>query len=285
MGGDEVRRRVVVRAEGDEIADPRIGRGRGPPDLQVRVDRFDRFGGGFIELEIVVLRPVAEGVQIRLVPDLEEPLPHLRQAVTLNPMRDELADQQRPVRIVFRRADVGAVVEHRLVPRRQGAGHEAQFDKRPHADRQQKIKNLIGVEERIEQRLAFGGQGAHVIAQQAVKAHMAKAQFMVRAPHLRLPVGAQCDGRVVAADGMFPKVRQRRGRRGKVALEIGGRSSVFRRGFGRIAHGLDASWRTISSAISAGFAPTSTVIGCSSGVGASRLANWLSSRLTGMKCP
>ena len=41
---------------------------------------------------------------------------------------------------------------------------------------------------------------------------------------------------------------------------------------------------TISATVSAGRPPVSTVIECSSGVGSCKIANWLSSSATGMKC-
>jgi hypothetical protein len=55
-------------------------------------------------------------------------------------------------------------------------------------------------------------EGANVVGEQAVKAHIPKSQFVVAAPQMALPVGAQRDGRVVAPDRVLPEVRERRRR-------------------------------------------------------------------------
>jgi len=47
---------------------------------------------------------------------------------------------------------------------------------------------IFCIEERIEKVIAFGDQRAHVVAQQAVEAHMTKSKLLMRTPHLCLPV-------------------------------------------------------------------------------------------------
>ena len=61
---------------------------------------------------------------------------------------------------------------------------------------------------------------AEVVGKQAVKAHITKAQLVVAAPQLRLPVGAQRERRVAAADGVFPRMRERRRRLRKVTNKM-----------------------------------------------------------------
>ena len=123
------------------------------------------------------------------------------------------------------------------------AGHEAQLDERLHADRKQKVEDLVCIEERIEKGVAFADQRAHVVAQQAVKAHMAESKLVVRAPHLRLPVRPQRQRRMAAADGMFPEMRQARSRTGEVATEIRRHDQSPSAGRGRVSkHPQRAGW-------------------------------------------
>src|SRR5687767_4853150 len=49
-----------------------------------------------------------------------------------------------------------------------------------------------------------------VVRQQTMKTDMLEAQFTMSALELCLPVGTQRHGRVIAADGVFPEVRERR---------------------------------------------------------------------------
>src|SRR6185437_11809658 len=100
----------------------------------------DRLHGISIKLEIIVLLTAAEGGEIGLVPDFEEPLADFGQAVALDPMRDKLADQHRPARVILGWRDVCAIVEYGLGARRQCRRHETELDEWPHADRKQKIE-------------------------------------------------------------------------------------------------------------------------------------------------
>ena len=58
------------------------------------------------------------------------------------------------------------------------------------------------------------------VIEQPVKAHVPEAELMVRAPQLRLPVGAQRERRVTATDRVLPEVRQRQRRRLQRAAEV-----------------------------------------------------------------
>src|SRR5476651_699801 len=115
--------------------------GRWPSHLQFTIDRFYRLGGVAIKLEIIVLFAATESVEIRLIPDFKEPLANFDQAIALDPVGDQLADQHRPLRVVLRRSDIGTIMENRLIAGRQDAGHEAQLDERLHADRKQKVED------------------------------------------------------------------------------------------------------------------------------------------------
>ena len=141
-------------------------------------------------------------------------------------MAHQFADQHRPLRVVSRRRDVGAVVENRLVAGCQRGRHEAQFDERPHADRQQKVEDLIGIEERIEELLALADQRAHVVRQDAMEAHVLHAEVVVRSFQLCSPVGAQAQGCVAAPDRVLPKMRQRRRSSKQVAVELCGHDDL-----------------------------------------------------------
>jgi hypothetical protein len=63
-----------------------------------------------------------------------------------------------------------------IATRGERARHEAQLDDRPHADRHQEIEDAVDVEEREDVLVVLADQSAHFIVEQAVKAHVAKAQ-------------------------------------------------------------------------------------------------------------
>jgi hypothetical protein len=147
---DEIGRQIVACAERDEILDPGIGGGCRSADLQLPVHGFDGSSGMRIELEIVLLPAAAERFHVGFVPDFEEPLAHFLQAVAVDPMGCKFGDQRRPLVIILRRADVGAVVENDLAAGRQHGRHEAQFDERRLVDREQEIEDMVGIEERVE---------------------------------------------------------------------------------------------------------------------------------------
>ena len=102
-------------------------------------------------------------------------------------------------------------MEDGLVAGRQGRWHEAQLNERLHPDRKKEVADLIGVEERVEQLVLLVHERAHFIAQQPVKAGVAKAEQGAALAQLLLPVSAQRQGSVAAADGVLPEVGEGRG--------------------------------------------------------------------------
>jgi hypothetical protein len=59
--------------------------------------------------------------------------------------------------------------------------------------------------------VAVGDQRAHVAAKEPVKTNMPYAKLVVTDLQLILILGAKSHGRVIAADGVLPVVRQRDG--------------------------------------------------------------------------
>ena len=225
---DEVGRQPVARAEAGERLHPGIRGGGRATDFQPAIDGLDRFRRVSVEFEIVVLLAAAERGQIGFVPDFKKPLPHFVDAVPADPVAHQFADQHRPLRVVLRRRDIGAVVEYRLVAGCERGRHEAQFDERPHADRQQKIEDLIGIGERIEEFRALADQRAHVVRQDAMEAHVLHAEVVVRPCQLCAPVGAQAQGRMAAPDRVLPEMRQRRRWPKQAAVEARAHDNVTR---------------------------------------------------------
>ena len=78
MGADKVGGQIVSLAKLDELRDPLVvGRG-GTAHFEIGIDVLDGSDGFAIELEIIFASPGPERLQIRFVPDLEEPLSQLR---------------------------------------------------------------------------------------------------------------------------------------------------------------------------------------------------------------
>jgi len=110
---------------------------------------------------------------------------------------------------------------------RERGRHEAQFDERPHANRQEEIDDLIGVEERVQELVVVFDDRSDIVRQQPVKPHVAKSQFSVAAAQLLLPVGSERDRRVAAADGVLPAVQKLRSWLRQIARELNGSHRVF----------------------------------------------------------
>src|SRR6185437_15805695 len=106
---------------------------------------------------------------------------------------------------------VAAIGEDGIVAGGQRSRHEAQLHEGPHADRQQEIHDAVGIKERVEELIAMAYQCADIVAEQTVKANVLKAQFVVTAAKLLLPVSAKGNWSMTTADGVFPDMRQRRG--------------------------------------------------------------------------
>src|SRR5690606_8007109 len=175
--------------------------------------------------------------------DLEEPAPHLGRAVPLDPVPREALDELAPRGEVFRRGDVAPVVEDRLVPRRQRRRHHAELDERAHPDLEEKIRDLVGVEERVDGLAGVLDARAEVIVEEAVEADVPDAELVAAAAELGLPVRAERERGVAAPDGVIPDVRERRPGLAEVAVEgghggSGGRDlqdRTVRRNTGRVA--------------------------------------------------
>ncbi len=240
MGTDEISRQVVAGAVVQELLHPGIRGGGRPADPERRVHGLDRQKRVTKQLEIVVPRPGPERGQVGLVPDFEKPLTHLLDAVPVDPMAHQLADQRRPLIVVPRRRDVASIVEDGVVAGCERFRHEAQLDERPHADRQQKVPDPIGVEERIEQLVLMADERPHVIVQQAVEAHVAEAQLLVAPAQLILPVRPERQEGVAAPDRVLPGMGERGRGGGQIAAE--GHSHVTHRFDCRSGYTIPDSW-------------------------------------------
>ena len=75
--------------------------------------------------------------------------------------------------------------------------------------REQEVHDLICIKEGVQRLIVVTNQRPHAVIEQPVKAHVPEAELTVRAPQLRLPVGAQRERRVTATDRVLPEVRQR----------------------------------------------------------------------------
>jgi hypothetical protein len=177
MGAHEVGGDAVTVAEIQELGDPRVlGAGRSA-DAEPRVDPLDGLRGVAVELEVVGLRPRPEGVQVRLVPDLEVPLAHLRDPVPVHPVVNQLLDEGRPGPVVAGGRDIALVAEDGLRPRRQGRRHEAELHEGTHADGQQVVDDAVRIEERVEQPILLAGERAHGVGEDAVEPHVTEPQL------------------------------------------------------------------------------------------------------------
>jgi hypothetical protein len=90
---------------------------------------------------------------------------------------------------------------------RERGWHETELDERPHANREEEVDDLIGVEKGRQQPAVVRDKGDDVIGQQSVKPHVAKSQFRVAAAKLLLPVCSECGWRMAAPEGVLPAMR------------------------------------------------------------------------------
>src|SRR5438876_8356107 len=131
-------------------------------------------------------------------------------------MGHEFPNQSRPLPIVSWRCYVSFVMKDGLIARGERCRHEAQLDERLHSGRNQKIENLIGIEEGIDQFISLTNQRAEIVGEQSMKAYPLEAEFFMAALELLLPICAQRNRRVVASYTIFPKMLKR----GRYAQEI-----------------------------------------------------------------
>jgi hypothetical protein len=142
----KIRGQVVAVAEILEFFQPFLLGRRRPAHREPGVHPLDRRYGMAVQFKIV--RPGArpECFQVRLIPDFEKPLPHLREAVALHPVGGQLADQFPPLGITPGRCHIAPVMKNRPAAGREDSGHEAQLHEGLHADGQEIIENLVGIE-------------------------------------------------------------------------------------------------------------------------------------------
>ena len=185
---DEVHRKAVPLAVVEQLVDPRGHGRRRATDAERRVDGLNGLSSMAVELEVVALRPRPERREVGFVPDFEEPLAHLGDAVALDPVDDQLADEHRPGVVVLGWGDIPPVVENGLVTRGQHLGHEAQLNEGSHPDRQQEIPDAVRIEEGVERLLLVTDQRAHIVREESVEANMSEAELLVAAAELLLPI-------------------------------------------------------------------------------------------------
>ncbi len=68
-----------------------------------------------------------------------------------------------------------------------------------------KIENSIEGKKRIERLLLLDGEGADIVRQEAMEGNVTAAQLRLTPLQLSLPIRPQRQGRVPAADRVFPK--------------------------------------------------------------------------------
>ena len=217
MGGHKVHRRAALPAEGQEFGNPGVVGGGRAAHPQRAVHRLHRPGRHLVQLEILLPGPGPEAVgkarpaQVWLVPHLEVPLADLLRPVPRPDVADKLPDEPGPLAVVPGGRGIAFVVEQGAVPAGKSLRHEAQLHKGPHADGQQEVKYLVDAGE--GQGDAAGEHAfqnhVHVVAEQAVEAHIAEAQLPAAPLKLALPVGAQGGGGVAGAHAEVPIARQR----------------------------------------------------------------------------
>jgi len=181
---------------------------------------FDRARRGLVQLEVLGARPGPEvGHEVRLVPHLERPLPHLVDAVPLDPVPHGGVDQRDPLAHLLGRAAVRLPPEQRLGLGGELARHEPELHERAGARVEDRVEHLVDIRERVDrlgQRLVRAEAAAvvravdeHVVVEQAVEAHVPGAQHLDGLAEVRLPVRPQRLVRAASADALVPDVMQR----------------------------------------------------------------------------
>ena len=145
MCGNEIKRQIVVTAIVDNVGHPRACRRGGTAHLILVAYRSDCSHRGLVQLKVFSLVRRPKALQVRLVPNLKEPLLHLVLAVALGYVIGEIKDQIVPIVIAFWGSHVHLVPEHSLSSAGEQRGHGVQLHKGLHADGKQEIKNLVHV--------------------------------------------------------------------------------------------------------------------------------------------
>jgi hypothetical protein len=89
----------------------------------------------------------------------------------------EPVDQGRPLTVILGGRHVAAITENGLRSGRERCRHETHFDERPHANRQEEVDDLIGVEKGVQELVVVFDDRSDIVRQQPVKAYVAKSQL------------------------------------------------------------------------------------------------------------
>src|SRR6266851_3953166 len=220
MGTDKVGSEAVAVAEFEKVGDPCVLRRGWTANLERRVDAFDRIDRVPIEIEVrgLICRP--ESAEIRLIPDFERPLSDFPNAITVDPVTHELADQCAPLHVILGMVYVASIVKDRRIAGRKYQRHEAQLDERLHPDGEEEIDNAISVEKGIEELVVVPNERAHVVAQQPMKTHVPETQLQMGTCEVLLPVSSQGERCVAAANRVLPRVSERDGGARTITLKF-----------------------------------------------------------------
>ena len=227
---NEVERHVGLLGVADHFAYPRRLRRCRAAHAQRRRNRLDVAGGVVVKLEVGwLLRRAAPEVEVGFVPDFEIPLRNFINTVALHEVLGELRDQVVPLRIILRRRDVGVVPERLQVrSRSQLVGHEAELNKRLHAQSEQAIVNLIDVGEVVDgPALLVLIVHTHIVIENAVEADVLEAGDLAHRPHVAAIRVAQAEYGTPGAEHLLPVMRE----------GVGGRTCVDGDGFRRVLRG------------------------------------------------
>src|SRR6185369_15672230 len=117
------------------------------PYSQFRVNGFERFRGVVVEFEVSGLfRFPGPEIDVRFVPDLEIPLRNFVNAVTLDEVSGEGANEGVPLGIVLgRRNDLLVPERMHVLTEREFLRHETDFDKGADAAGEQTVVDLVDV--------------------------------------------------------------------------------------------------------------------------------------------
>src|SRR5665213_3816022 len=136
---NEVDRRPVPPAKSEELRNPFVLRRRRAADSQSLIHLLYRLHRKTVEFEVIRLRACPERFEIGFIPHLEKPHADFVDAVTLDPMPYQLADELGPLGVILGRRHISAVMEYGLAAGRERRGHEAQLDERLHPDREKAV--------------------------------------------------------------------------------------------------------------------------------------------------
>ncbi len=220
VGGDEVDGDVVRGDVSQELGYPRGGCGGRAADAEARADAFESMRGVGVELLIgLEARDAAPEVDVGLVPDLEVPLGDFVDAVAVDHVLGEGADEGVPVIPAARRGDVGVVPEDVEGVRVEGhlRGHEAELDKRADALGEHAVVDFVGLGEVVDGvAVLVAGEDSDVVVEDAVEADPAEIGDGFDGAEVAAPGLAEGEDGVAGAEHLLPEMREGRGGAGGV---------------------------------------------------------------------